>query len=442
MAGVDVRGAGSLGKRPYRGGWRWVGQIRCKSEDGRSWQTRKRALTDEAGDPIMTDPGDGRRGVRAARAALDRWRAELAGSVYDAGSTVGDYVRADLEARRGALAGSTARGYLEYVPTIAAGFPGVTMAELDAKAVRLWVRSMVARGLAPATVRKAFGLLSQVCDRAVENGDMAGNPCTGRIRRAEIPTARTTEPNALDAAGVARANALLDSCGNGRLRVGARLALACGLRAGEACGLRWRDVDGGAVRARESIANVGGGTVATAPKSEAGRRDVPMPPALARELADWRESQEAGWRALWEREGGAPAPDAVPFADCRVIGYADGRHLTPNALGRAWHKLAAGRHARDPRDRRRAGEGWEPGREPLAGTTGAVVTLHDLRHTFATHHIASGTDLRTLAALMGHADPAVTVRRYAAALAEAREAAQAKAAPALAAGTRWAAKAV
>ena len=43
---------------------------------------------------------------------------------------------------------------------------------------------------------------------------------------------------------------------------------------------------------------------------------------------------------------------------------------------------------------------------------------------------------------MGHADPAVTVRRYAAALAEAREAAQAKAAPVLAAGTEWAMRAV
>ena len=68
--------------------------------------------------------------------------------------------------------------------------------------------------------------------------------------------------------------------------------------------------------------------------------------------------------------------------------------------------------------------------------------LHDLRHTYATHLIATGADVRTVAALMGHADPAVTVRRYAAALAAARDAAGTRAAPVLTTGTRYALRAV
>lgn len=436
MGAMEIRGASLTKAKDSKGRYHWKGNIRYRGEDGRSWRTKTRHLKGEDGAPIYTDKG-GNRNRRKAQAALDRWREELAGSVYDREATVEDYYRADMEGRAGVLAGSTARGYLEYAPIIGEGLEGVTISKLDQKAVRLWVRGMVARGLAPSTVRKAFTLLHQVCDRAVENGDMAANPCTDKIRRDEIPTSPTKEPNALDSEGVARVNALLNEAKNPRLRIGARIALHCGLRAGEISGLRWRDVGEGALRVRESIANVGGGTEAKAPKSYAGTRDVPMTPELERELAEWRKAQEAEWRKEWVLSDGKTAPEAVPFEDCRVIGYADGRHFTPNALGHLWNKLAKGRHERDPKDRRRRGEEWEPGREPVTGTTGEVVTLHDLRHTFATHHIAVvKTDVRTLASLMGHADPAVTMRRYAAALAETREAAQAKAATSLAAGCR------
>jgi len=438
---------GSLTKRPYKGGLRWYGQIRYKSEDGKKWQTKKKALTDEAGNAIMTDPDRKRRdgttqrttrNIRAANAALARWRESLAGSVYDRNATVKAYVKNDIKARKGAIAGSTARGYAEYVPIIANGLEGVTMAQLDAKAVREWVRHMKERGLSPNTMRKAYNLLAQTCERAMENGDISSNPCTARIRREDLPSTGGRQPNALDSKGVARVNALLDAADNPRLRIGARLALACGLRQGEVCGLRWRDVDGGILHVRECVADVGGGTVVKSPKSAAGKRDVPIPRALARELAEWREVQHAEW----EKAARGQEEEVVAFADCRVIGYADGNHYTPHALGRLWRKLAKGKHDRDPNDRRKRGEGWEPGRKPIKGTQGTVVTFHDLRHTYATQAIAAGADVRSVAALMGHADVSMTLNTYADAAPEAKLAAQRKAAPVLEMGSRYALRAV
>ena len=41
-----------------------------------------------------------------------------------------------------------------------------------------------------------------------------------------------------------------------------------------------------------------------------------------------------------------------------------------------------------------------------AGITGASV--HTLRHTFRAHHVAKGTDLRTVQQVMGHADVKTT----------------------------------
>ena len=40
-------------------------------------------------------------------------------------------------------------------------------------------------------------------------------------------------------------------------------------------------------------------------------------------------------------------------------------------------------------------------------------TFHDLRHTFATMMIAGGTDVRTVASYLGHANVAMTLNTYA-----------------------------
>jgi integrase len=436
--GFEVAGTGSLAKRPYKGAYRWIGQVRYKGEGG-AWRTKAKALTDAHGDAIMTAGGRSTKNVKAAREALAAWVASCRGAVYTGRDGVAEYVRRDVEARRGTIEDTTARGYLDYMPLFSA-LAGVAMADLSPKDVRAWVAGMVEAGKAPATVRKAFALLEQTCGRAVEVGDMAANPCTEQIRRHDLPKAAHAEPNALDAEGVRRVNALLDAATNPRLRVGARLALHAGMRRGECCGLRWGDVDaeGGVVHVRRSIGDRGTlgavdgrHTYAKAPKSKAGTRDVPMTRALAADLALWRAEQLAEWRRTWEGcEGEAPA-----FCDCYVLGYADGSHFTPHALGRLWAKLAAGRHARSAEDGRRRGDGWEPGREPITGTEGRVVTFHDLRHTFATVQVAAGADVKSVSALMGHADAAMTLNVYAAADADARARAMEQAAPILDAGS-------
>ncbi|MBV8454306.1 MAG: tyrosine-type recombinase/integrase [Deltaproteobacteria bacterium] len=43
----------------------------------------------------------------------------------------------------------------------------------------------------------------------------------------------------------------------------------------------------------------------------------------------------------------------------------------------------------------------------------STLRLHDCRHFAATAMIADGVDVRTVAGLLGHADPSLTIRTYA-----------------------------
>lgn len=40
------------------------------------------------------------------------------------------------------------------------------------------------------------------------------------------------------------------------------------------------------------------------------------------------------------------------------------------------------------------------------------ISFHDLRHTFATHAIASGVDAKTLSTILGHTNPSFTLDTY------------------------------
>ena len=67
---------------------------------------------------------------------------------------------------------------------------------------------------------------------------------------------------------------------------------------------------------------------------------------------------------------------------------------------------------------RENGEPWHPATisklftKAVAAADVPRIRLHDLRHDFATYHIAAGTQVKHLQKLMGHARAAVTLDVY------------------------------
>lgn len=154
-----------------------------------------------------------------------------------------------------------------------------------------------------------------------------------------------------------------------------------GPRRSELCGLRWVDVDFENLTARiaQTRVAIDGHTVATGePKTDSGKRtidlDLPTVDALLRLRRQQARERLAAGEAY--EDSGLIAVDEL------------GRPIRPEALGDRFGKITKA-------------AGLPP------------IRLHDLRHTAGSlMHESGKVSLRTIAAILGHADPAFTLKTY------------------------------
>lgn len=173
------------------------------------------------------------------------------------------------------------------------------------------------------------------------------------LRTIRYPKVPRRLPNVLTREEVRR---LLDGIRSAKHRAIAMLAYGSGLRVSEACALRIADID-----AQRRLIHVRGG-------KGAKDREVMLGDSLLAALRDyWRQQRPAG-------------PFLFP-ATRKTAG-----HVRPNAVGRALRK--ASRAA-----------GLKRGVSP-----------HALRHSFATHLLEAGTDIRRIQVLLGHNQIDTTAR--------------------------------
>lgn len=226
-----------------------------------------------------------------------------------------------------------------------------------------------AKLLSDASIRRILAPVRSCLATARREGLIRHNPA----RDAAIPNRRRVVEDdervkALTAAELARLLASVDE----RHRVLLELLASTGLRIGEALALRWRDVDLGArpaVRVRRAFDNRGR---EVPPKSRHGRRRVPLSPSIAAEMRLCQAQTD------WAR------PDDLVFCT------GAGARLDPDNLRR---------RALTPAMR-------AAGVNPPLG-------FHALRHTFASMHVARGTNVVQLARLLGHHSAAFTLSVYA-----------------------------
>lgn len=242
-------------------------------------------------------------------------------------------------------------------------FGHLRLGEIDHAMVRAWVAELSARGLAPATVVLAAGILRKILATAVTAGLLATSPAVGL----RLPRIEHTEMRFLTPAEVAALADAIDPSFRTLILLGAY----GGLRIGEMLGLRAKrlDVLRGRVDVAEILVEVAGHLHYGPPKTRAGRRTVPLPRVATSALAEHLRQRPAGPDDLVFR-----APDGGP------VRLANWRH-------RHWAKAV-----------RKAGV------EPLRP--------HDLRHTAVALWIAAGATPKEVAARAGHTSVVTVLDRY------------------------------
>ncbi len=260
-------------------------------------------------------------------------------------------------------------------------FGPFTLVAITPGLVRRWHAEM---GTTRPTLRAhAYGLLRSILGAAVQDQLIAVNPChirgAGNARRVhKIKPATLEELEALTAAMPAK------------YRLMVLLASWCALRFGELAELRRGDVDlrNGVLRIRRAVVRAGGQTVVSTPKSDAGTRDVAIPPHLLPMVREHLRTHISGGR------------------DGLLFPAADGvSHLATSTLYKSFYKA-----------RKTAGR--------------PDLRFHDLRHTGAVLAASTGATLAELMGRLGHSTPSAALRYQHAA--EGRDAAIAKALSALA----------
>lgn len=377
---MDVRTCTLRRRRRADGTRPWQGVVTFVAADGRR---RQRSRT--FGDDVRTRT--------QAVAALQAFREEVEGELEAASPArvpVPEYARRYVAGRTD-LAPTTRDGYAYSAKHIDRPQLRVPIGELKARDVRSWLYAMEEEGVGQAVRAHAFKLLRLVCRDAWLMELISENPCDRITRQTGRPSPPRADPNPLDARGVARLNALLDNMGHTMFADASRVALMTGMREGEVCAIRWRDVEGWEDGSWRSVCVAG-----TIMRSSAGTWRKPYPKNEMPRRVHVNSAIAAVLDARAAQSGVEP--------DDYVFGDGNGGFWSPQYLGKLWRQFAES--------------------NALSGVKGRRCTFHDLRHTYATHALASGIDVVTVAAILGHKDRSVTLNVYAEFLPDRTEEAQ------------------
>ena len=218
--------------------------------------------------------------------------------------------------------------------------------------------------LAGSTVSRIHGVLHEALDAAVQENLIARNPTDGIV----LSGKKAAPKQVLNDAQLER---FMEVIQEGKVWHGFFYAeLTTGLRLGEICGLIWQDFDEahGILSIRRTVHAQKGGRLTTGEtKTGTGKRTITLPPSTAKLLAERKTRSYSEWIFPDPLRPERPTRPNTAYTHMKVL-------LKQAGL--------------------------------------PSIRFHDLRHTFATHALASGVDAKTLSGILGHTQASFTLDTY------------------------------
>ncbi len=332
------------------------------------WEIRVFVGYDDAGKPVQVS-----KSVKGGRRDAERMAAQLSGrpqarsGALTVGGLLDDYI--DFKGPTWSL--STQRDYANRAERIKADPIGTKMiARITVAEVDRWHQRLRKAGVGDAQIRNFHTLLRAAFGQAVRWELLPTNPvAVARPQRAKkVPRGVMS----VEEVGAALATA---ATVHSSVHLALRLAAVAGARRAELAALRWDSVVDGRVVIDHNITidrtklTDDPERLVYAPTKTGDRRAVSLDATTLELIEKLRAESESPW--MFGEDEQPPSPDKLGW----------------------WWKRVRKDAGLDPK--------WR---------------LHDLRHWSATHAIAGGHDVRSVAARLGHADPTTTMRTYAHAL--------------------------
>ena len=232
---------------------------------------------------------------------------------------------------------------------------------------------MRANGLAPRTITQTRAVLGTALKRAVAWELIQNNPVQA------IARPRTEPPN-LAVPTTDELLALIEASKQTPWEIPVLVAATTGMRRGEVLAVRWNDLDTntGRLRIQRAVQRNNGATQFVEPKTPRAKRQVTLPDFVLERLRQHKSEQ-----AKRRLKIGEAWQDFDLIAD-----HGDGSPLSPDGFTQGFKRIAAA-------------AGLDP-----------KMRLHDVRHGVATMMLEADVHMAIASAVLGHADPAFTMRTY------------------------------
>lgn len=258
-------------------------------------------------------------------------------------------------------------------------FGKMQLAKIQPAIIQRYVNNMLKEQISPKTIRNYIQLLHAMFQRAMRLRYISRdfNPA----EEVDLPKIKKEKVEAYTEEELQTLIKLLDNSGDTFLSECIKTIIGTGIRRSELCGLKFENFSSEEkeISITESIVYNGKENVVKSPKTEAGNRTISLPDTVI-EIFEERQREYLCNKLKMGKN----------FKDSGYIfSNSDGSALSPMALSKRYQQFMQ-KHTSEIR----------------------YLSLHKLRHTFASIAIANHCDIKALQETLGHKDAMTTLNTY------------------------------